>query len=127
MTLQVMNRVINSTGSKPASCSPLPLQQKLAACTLLLLTREGKKDPTMGRLYDAYAEVCERRKLVGVSEGEFVGVVSMLEVRGMVVKSGKEPGRFQKVHLRVDKEELGHALDDNSLLSSLLEQGLVLK
>jgi Cdc6-like AAA superfamily ATPase len=114
-----------ATQSKPTSCKPLPIQQQVAACTLLLLYT-NQKDLTLGTVYEKYCAVCNQRKLVGVSEAEFVGVVELLEVRGVVSvkRTAKKPSRFWKVVLRRDMDELRKDLQDNVLFSSLLQQGL---
>lgn len=104
----------------------LPLQQKIAACTLLCLVKDGNtKEPTLGKLYDAYLKVCYQKKLRCESETEFMGVVSMLEARGFVsIKKSKQAPRLGKVWLKLDEKELTHALHDKVLMGSILEQGL---
>ena len=121
VTIQHMHAVISSSRQQK-TCQALPLQQRVAACTLLRMVNATKKPPTLGQFYDSYVAVCRERKLAGVSEAEFVGAVDMLEVRGVVaVKRSRKSSRLWTVTLRRDSEELSRDLEDNSLLTSLLQ------
>lgn len=102
----------------------LPLQQKIVACTLLCLTESGRKEPSIGHLYDTYSRICSVHKLKQEGESEFVGFVSMLETRGMLtMKKLKEAPRFRKVCLKINGTELAHSLNDR-VMTSILEAGL---
>ena len=99
--------------------STWPLQHKIAACTLL---RCKENRPSLAQLYESYLDVCTRGKLKNEPEAEFMGVVGMLEVRGVVgiQASKKVAPRLRKVWLRVNKEELEHKLQDKTLIDSIL-------
>jgi len=69
----------------------LPLQGKLALCTLLLLqeARRGR-DATLGDLQSVYLALCKHRGLVGaVSRSEFCDLCSNLE-------AGTTPNRVRR-------------------------------
>jgi len=60
----VISEVYSSTVSSCSAQESIPLQQKLVACTLLLLVRsQPKKEVTLGKLHEAYTEVCRKRRL----------------------------------------------------------------
>ncbi len=101
--------------------SSWPLQHKLATCALL---RSKENRPTMAQLYDSYQDICRRKKLNNESMEEFMGVVGLLEVSGVVTienKGKKIWGPTQrKVWLKMNKAELEHKIQDKTLISSIL-------
>lgn len=125
VTLQHINSVMSGVADF-TKISTIPLQQKLAACTLLCLSKSGVKNPTVGKLYDAYILICQTKRLRHEAEAEFGSVVGLLETRGVVFVKGRrhDPIRIKKVSLKMDEEELEYLLKDKVLMSSILEQGL---
>lgn len=99
-----------------------PLQHKLVLCSLLFLLKGSvKKDVTMGTLYQEYCDMCQRKGLGCLCEEEFVGVVDILEVRGVVEVAGKnKPFRLRKVRLRLHEDHLRHTISDTTLIDSLM-------
>ena len=76
----------------------LPLQQKIAASTLYALVRSRRsKEITIGRLHEAYVKGCKECHVTPVSQGEFVSVCDMLQVRGIVRLSRCKDVRLMKV------------------------------
>ena len=124
--LRHMASVISEVNSSAlTNQTELPLHQKLAVCTLLCLVKDQQsKEPTLGQLYDAYLKVCNGRKLKFESEAEFVGVVNMLEVKGVVEMKKMKELRMSKLRLRMNESELSHTLQDRFLMSSILEHGI---
>jgi len=96
----VISEVYSSTVSSCSAQESIPLQQKLVACTLLLLVRsQPKKEVTLGKLHEAYTEVCRKRRLKFESETEFVGLCKMLDSTGIIsLKKAKET-RLMKVSI----------------------------
>lgn len=128
VTLRHISSVMSGAADTTKKICTIPLQQKLAICTLLCLTKSGLKNPTVGKMYDTYTSICLAKKLRQETEAEFGGVVGLLDSRGVVCmmrgKSKHEPVRIRKVCLKMDEEELEHLLKDRVLMSSILEQGL---
>jgi len=118
----VISEVYSSTVSSCSAQESIPLQQKLVACTLLLLVRsQPKKEVTLGKLHEAYIEVCRKRQLKFESETEFVGLCKMLDSTGIIsLKKAKET-RLMKVTLKLEESELEHFLHDQTLMSSVLD------
>lgn len=103
----------------------IPLQQKIAMCSLLLLLKKGKmKEVTAGKLHEIYCKVCKSRHMAAVDQSEFHGILTLLESRGMLaVKKAKE-SRMCKVMLKLDEKELEHAMQDKVLISCILNEGI---
>lgn len=116
-------RVIASTQDSES----IPLQQKIAVCTLLLLLKKGKKpakEINLGNLHNMFKKVCQRYNVVGVDQSEFINMCSLLDTRGIIsTKKGKEP-RLMKVSLRLDERDLEDALKDKAFVASIMEKGL---
>ena len=71
-----------------------------------------------------YQKVCCQRQLRYESQSEFVSLLNMLEMRGVVqIKKSKEV-LLHRVSLRLQERELVHVLQDQTLISSVLEKGL---
>lgn len=99
-----------------------PLQQKIILCTLLLILRKARnKDVTLGKLHQVYRKICSKRNLMGVDQAEFVGLCSLIETRGIIRIGGRKEAKLQKVNLEWNEEEVGAALKDKQLMSSILE------
>ena len=94
----VISEVYSSTVTSSSAQESIPLQQKLVACTLLLMVRSHpRKEITLGKLHEAYTKVCHKRRLKFESETEFVGLCSMLATSGIIsLKKAKET-RLMKV------------------------------
>ena len=68
------------------------------------------------------AQVCKKRGLAATDETALVGMVQLLESRGMVAyKAAKGAPRFARVTLRLDEKEVEMALQDKTLLASIVE------
>lgn len=81
----VISEVYTSNVTSLTVQQNFPLQQKLAACTLLCMVKgRHTKEITLGKLHDAYVRVCRHRRLRYEGESEFLGVCSMLEARGVI-------------------------------------------
>nr|XP_003414757.1 cell division control protein 6 homolog [Loxodonta africana] len=102
-----------------------PLQQKILVCSLLLLTRQLKiKEVTLGKLYEAYSNVCRKQQVAAVDQSECLSLSGLLEARGILgLKKNKET-RFTKVFLKIEEKEIEHALKDRALIGNILTTGL---
>ena len=68
--------------------------------------------------------MCGKRQLRYESQSEFVSLINMLETRGVLrVKKSKDM-MTSKVSLLLQESELSHALQDKTLISSVLQTGL---
>ncbi|XP_068687547.1 cell division control protein 6 homolog isoform X1 [Montipora foliosa] len=103
----------------------IPLQQKLLICTFLLMTKDCKtKEVVLGKFHDAYCKICSRRKVSPLGQEDFLGLCNILETRGLLgIKRAKDT-RMMKVTLKIDEKEVDYALQDKTLLSSILQEGM---
>lgn len=77
----------------------------------------------MFAIFHCLYQVCKKRGLAAPDETATVGMVQLLESRGMVAYSGAAKGapRYAKVTLRLDEKEVEMALQDKTLLASIVE------
>uniref|UniRef100_A0A8C3KDW5 Cell division control protein 6 homolog n=1 Tax=Calidris pygmaea TaxID=425635 RepID=A0A8C3KDW5_9CHAR len=102
-----------------------PLQQKVLLCSLLLLLRRLRaREVTLGKLHDAYSQVCRRRQLPAVDQAECLSLVTLLESRGVLELKKAKEARLAKVSLKLEEAAVEHALQDAVLVGSILTQGL---
>jgi len=123
--MKVINQVYGSkisSSMSTAGCG-LPTQQKIMIASLLLLVKKGSsKEVTLGKLMQTYTKVCKKRGMLASDELECVGMVQGLESRGMLKYHCKSAApRYAKITLRLDENEVGIALQDKTLLSSIVE------
>jgi len=122
--LKVVNQVYGSqvTASLGTKGEGLPIKQKILIATLLLMVKKGKsKEVTLGKLAETYTKILKRRSLEPEAESACVGMVEMLESRGMVTYVCKGAPRMAKVSLRMDEDEVALALGDKAMLAGILE------
>ncbi|KAI4556826.1 hypothetical protein MJT46_020013 [Ovis ammon polii x Ovis aries] len=113
------------TLSREGAQDSFPLQQKILVCSLLLLTRRLKiKEVTLGKLHEAYSNVCRKQQVAAVAQSECLSLSGLLEARGIFgLKKNKET-RFTKVSLKIEEKEIEHALKDKALVGNILATGL---
>ncbi|CAG0896228.1 unnamed protein product [Darwinula stevensoni] len=104
-----------ATGSSVAnlisgSSHEMPLQQKLAVATLLLITKGTKsKETTISKWHEVFRRVCDKRSVEGVSPSEFVHLVSLLDSHGILALKKKKDVRLSLASLRLDEGEVENA------------------
>lgn len=123
---QVVNVLNNIYGTSQnlvdETDNTFPLQQKIIVCSLILMLKKARnKDITIGKLHEVYKRVCTKRNILNVDQGEFVGLCSLIETRGILRITGKKEPRLNKVNLEWDEEEVAAALKDKQLMSSILQ------
>ncbi|XP_074748160.1 cell division control protein 6 homolog [Strix uralensis] len=102
-----------------------PLQQKVLLCSLLLLARRLRtREVTLGKLHDAYSQVCRQQHLPAVDQAECLSLVTLLESRGVLELKRAKEARLAKVSLKMEEVAVEHALQDTALVGSILAQGL---
>ncbi|KAM6108002.1 cell division control protein 6 homolog [Pterocles gutturalis] len=102
-----------------------PLQQKMLLCALLLLARRPRAhEVTLGKLHDAYSQLCRQRQLPAVDQAECLSLVTLLESRGVLELKKAKEARLAKVSLKLEEAAVEHALQDTALVGSILAQGL---
>ncbi|XP_007940260.1 cell division control protein 6 homolog [Orycteropus afer afer] len=102
-----------------------PLQQKILVCSLLLLTRQLKiKEVTLGKLYEAYSNVCRKQQVAAVDQSECLSLSGLLEARGILGLKKNKDTRFTKMFLKIEEKEIEHALKDKALIGNILTTGL---
>ncbi|XP_020031925.1 cell division control protein 6 homolog [Castor canadensis] len=113
------------TLSREGAQDSLPLQQKILVCSLLLLTRQLKiKEVTLGKLYEAYSNICRKQQVASVDQSECLSLSGLLESRGILgLKKNKET-RLTKVSLKIEEKEIEHALKDKALIGNILISAL---
>uniref|UniRef100_A0A1A9X367 Cell division control protein n=1 Tax=Glossina brevipalpis TaxID=37001 RepID=A0A1A9X367_9MUSC len=99
-----------------------PLQQKIMLCSLMLMLRNQRnRDITIGRLHEIYRRVCNKRNIHSLDQAEFVGLVDLVQTRGILHIIKKKEPRLSKVQLSWDEEEVTAALCDKQLIASILD------
>nr|XP_039268452.1 cell division control protein 6 homolog [Styela clava] len=102
-----------------------PLQQKLAICTLILLSRHIKcKEVTMGKLHEAYTKICKKRQVTAVAQSEFTSILQLIETRGILSIKQNKQARMTKISLSLQEKDVEYALQDKTLLTTILLEGL---
>ncbi|XP_076212829.1 cell division control protein 6 homolog [Aptenodytes patagonicus] len=102
-----------------------PLQQKVLLCSLLLLAQRLRaREVTLGKLHDAYSQVCRQQQLPAVNQAECLSLVTLLESRGILELKRAKEARLAKVSLKMEEAAVEHALQDAVLVGSILAQGL---
>lgn len=124
--MSVVNDVYGSSqglGKTSDGGEELPLHQKLAICTLLLILREGKsKDVTVGKLHDVYRRVCKKRHLDPLDSGSFLSMLGLIEARGILLLPGRgKKSRLTKVCMQWIEDEVVAALKDRDMLATILK------
>lgn len=121
------SKVTNQLVSKNAE-STLPLQQQLLLCSVAMATakKHGNKldTVTLGKLHAVTTKVCEFRGLSVIGFSELVDMCSALESRGLILLKKAKDKRQQKVSLQLQPSELEHALQDKTLLSSIMDNSV---
>lgn len=113
------------TLSQEGAQDSFPLQQKILVCSLLLLTRQLKiKEVTLGKLYEAYSNVCRKQQMATVDQSECLSLSGLLEARGILELKKNKETRFTKVSLKIEEKEIEHALKDKALIGNILATGL---
>ncbi|RUS77815.1 hypothetical protein EGW08_014432, partial [Elysia chlorotica] len=126
---QVMNDVYGNNLNKSVSGggvdSTVPLQQKLAVCSLLVLLRTGRlKEVLLGKLHESYSRVCRKQQVAPVDQAEFLSMLILLDTRGIVALKKAKDTRFIKISLKLDEQELESTLQDKVLLATILKDGI---
>ncbi|XP_051894651.1 cell division control protein 6 homolog [Pristis pectinata] len=122
---QVISEVYGDRMTPSSGSECFPLQQKLLVCSLLLLIRQSKvKEVALGKLHDTYSKVCRNQKVTGVDQSECLSLCSLLESRGIVWLKQSKEARLSKVGLKIEEEDVEHALNDKALTGSILQRGL---
>lgn len=122
--MKVINQVYGSqlAVSLGTKGDGLPLKQKILMASLLLMVKRGRsKEVTLGKLSETYARILRRRQMEAEQESACLGMIQMLESRGMVTYICKGAPRLAKITLRMDEEEVSVALGDKALLAGILE------
>jgi len=122
--MKVVNQVYGSqvTASLGTKGEGLPLSQKVLVASLLLMVKKGRsKEVTLGKLIDTYGKVLKKRNMKLELESACIGMIEMLESRGMVTYACKGAPRLAKVSLRMDEDEVGTAFGDKAMLGAIIE------
>jgi len=109
--------------SSSKSSNAFPLQQKLVICSLMVCLRDKKlKEVTTGKLYETYSRVCKSRQMAGVTNEEMSSACNLLESQGIITIKKTKDLRNSKITLRLQENEVEHALQDKTLISSILNE-----
>eukprot|EP00092_Neocalanus_flemingeri_P022153 GFUD01024029.1.p1 GENE.GFUD01024029.1~~GFUD01024029.1.p1 ORF type:complete len:772 (-),score=294.74 GFUD01024029.1:140-2455(-) len=122
--MKVVNQVYGSqvTASLGTKGEGLPIKQKILIASLLLMVKKGRsKEVTLGKLSETFTKILRKRQLEPEHESACVGMIEMLESRGMVSYACKGAPRMAKVSLRMDEDEVALALGDKAMLAGILE------
>jgi len=122
--MKVVNQVYGSqvTASLGTKGEGLPIKQKILIASLLLMVKKGRsKEVTLGKLSETFTKILKKRQMEPEHESACVGMIEMLESRGMVSYLCKGAPRMAKVSLRMDEDEVALALGDKAMLAGILE------
>jgi len=122
--MKVVNQVYGSqvTASLGTKGEGLPVQQKILVASLLLMVKRGRtKEVTLGKLIDTYGKVLKKRNMKPELESSCVGMIELLESRGMVTYACKGAPRMAKVSLRMDEDEVAMAFGDKAMLGAIID------
>ena len=90
------------SGSTAQSAIMIPFQQRVVACALLVMTRgKASKEVFLGKLYEAYVNLCKQRHFKFEDETEFVGLCDMLDASGIIAIKKSKEARHTKVSICV--------------------------
>ena len=116
-------KIASGSPAPPAASndgSGLPLQQKLALAAALLMHR---REFSLGALLDRYSALCRERQLPPLDASEFASVCQLLEARGMLGMKRAKETRLHKLSVKLDERSVRWAIDDQSLIGSVLANG----
>ncbi|BFZ15508.1 hypothetical protein BsWGS_18546 [Bradybaena similaris] len=114
-----------SVSAANSSENDVPLQQKIAVCSLLVLIKNGKlKEVQLGKLHEVYTKVCRHQHVAPVDQTEFSSVLSLLDSRGVITVKKAKDNRLAKVSLKLDEQELEQTLKDKALMAAILSVGV---
>jgi cell division control protein 6 len=122
--MKVLNQVYGSqvTASLGTKGEGLPIKQKILIASLLLMVKKGKsKEVTLGKLAETFTKILKKRSFDPEHEAACIGMIEMLESRGMVSYLCKGAPRMAKVSLRMDEDEVALALEDKAMLAGIIE------
>jgi len=122
--MKVVNQVYGSqvTASLGTKGEGLPIKQKILIASLLLMVKKGRsKEVTLGKLSETFTKILKKRQMEPEHESACVGMIEMLESRGMVTYVCKGAPRMAKVSLRMDEDEVSLALGDKAMLAGILD------
>ena len=126
VTLGQVHRLIEGGTARAAIKQSLPLQERLVACSLLLLVSRKTKEPSIKALRDMYIQVCRNKKLDMMSSDCFRGAIERLRSRGvLVIKKPREAFLYRIISLCMDEGELRNAVEDKILIDSILDMSLM--
>lgn len=111
--------IVNAQSGK----STLPLHQKLALCTGLVLSRHKQKAKgpiKLGQLHEKYLELCHSQDVDPVDMGNFVDCVVHLEARGLARIGPHKESRQRVFTMNLDEAGIEKALDDAALMSAIM-------
>ncbi|XP_055700813.1 cell division control protein 6 homolog [Phlebotomus papatasi] len=120
--LDVMNSVYGTSQTLNEDLDDVfPLQQKILICSIILILKKDKnRDITLGRLHEVYRKVCMKLSINAVDRGEFMGICSLVETRGIVKIQRKKEAKLHKISLQWDEEDVTNALKDKQLIATIL-------
>ncbi|CAH1789591.1 unnamed protein product, partial [Owenia fusiformis] len=130
ITIAHIARVVSEVYGSKVVATPtqqtIPLQQKVLVCTLLLMLKNGKaKEIILGKLHEQYCKICSKRNMTGTDQSEFLSLCGLVESRGIIgIKKGKDT-RLTKISLKLDEKELEFALQDKTLVTSIMNEGII--
>ncbi|RLG03606.1 MAG: cell division control protein Cdc6 [Thaumarchaeota archaeon] len=107
--------------------STLPLHSKLILTSLILLKRGGVGEPISGTVYQAYRELCGLIGVEPLTNRRVSSLISELDMLGVLksdlVNRGRY-GRTRKISLLTPVEEVEEVIENDELLSTLLNHRL---
>ena len=78
----------------------------LLGWTFMMTRRKASKEVFLGKLYEAYVDLCKQRGLKFENETEFVGLCDMLDASGIIaIKSSNVYSQnfMQSCHLKIKR------------------------
>ena len=79
---------------------------------------------TVGKLHESYCKVCKAQAVAAVDQSEFSSMCELIEARSVIGLRKAKDARSVKVSLKLDEQELDFALQDKTLMSSILSRDI---
>lgn len=99
-----------------------PIQQKIVLCMILLMARDGNRNPELGKCYDRLIRIDKDRSLnLEISTaGIFLDMCETLEGKSFIAIQRSKDLRCAKLSLAISEEEAKELLKANAVTRSIL-------
>ena len=99
-----------------------PIQQKIVLCVILLMTRDGNRNPELGKCYDRLIQINKEKSLnLEISTANnFMDMCETLEGKSFISVQRSKELRCAKLSLAISEEQAKELLKTNYVTKSIL-------